>query len=176
MIGAKRALLFDIRESAAVTGIDRQSLANMVAAGVIRPALWGRKGPTLGHRFSPAQLLGLAVVGALRDSPRRAGTAYQKEVLTYFEGLDPGSLAWWLEVRTDEGAREAAAASFTSPDATRIFGDRGRPRLDSDARTAEDVLARIDRVAEAVARRCGLADPAPGRMGGTPGGVKGKRT
>jgi hypothetical protein len=176
---SKPALVFDAKEVCRVTGLDRLFLANWVVNGVVTPAVWGKRGTNCGHRFSVAQTIALAIIAALRDSPRRCGSAYAKLLLEHFESLDDAARDWWLVDAPDEAARESVAASTSGPAATRLFGDFGNPSLPSAVQTHKDIFRRLSLVADALRERgvplgpaAGL-DPAPGRMSGTP---KTKRT
>jgi hypothetical protein len=181
-IRTKPALVFDAKEVCRVCELDRLFLANWVTNGVVTPHIWGKRCKDLGHRFSVGQTVALAIIAALRASPRRCGNEYAKLLLEHFAGLDDAAIDFWLEDRKDAASEEGLASGMANPTADAIFGNHGAPRLPGDEAIHKDILRRVDRVRDAVRALRGLPpgpaglDPAPGRLTGAAKGTKDKRT
>jgi hypothetical protein len=152
--------------AAEALGIDGQTLRHLVAKGVVEPAVRGRVRKGRPHRFSPAQLTGLAVGIGLWRSPRRASLEYMKALVELFERMGDRALGIWLGLAgdwDDPHAEETMPGWSAREPFTR---DKGNPRLASDDATKADIVRRLERVKALLRAELAksAADAAPGRL------------
>src|SRR5262249_24407832 len=59
--------LFNVPEASRLTGWLEQTIRNHVSTGLLKPAVPGKKGSTVGHKFGLVQVLSLASAMKFRD-------------------------------------------------------------------------------------------------------------
>jgi hypothetical protein len=149
------SLTFTLEETADICLMRPRLLHRWIEDGRLTPAVPGSKGRGLWHRFSPMQLIGLAIAAGMAKSKRGCSLAYVEEVLTTFSAMSESALEHWLAIRRDVYSEEARAVFDQAP----IFGsdDDVSFMMPSDVETIRDVVGRVERVEEAIRRRLGLS-------------------
>lgn len=65
-------ITFTLQETARICGFDPQRLRQWISEGLLNPAVRGGRGPGNGHRFTPQQMIGLAMAWSF--APKRCPT------------------------------------------------------------------------------------------------------
>jgi hypothetical protein len=147
-------LSFLLEEAAEISLFRPQGLRKWIAKGRLVPAYPGSVGRP--HRFSPQQLVGLAVSAGMIKSPRGCSPEYAYRMVALFGAMSDEALAWWLGQR-DAWTEEAFAVwrghlpgveEGTTP---------------ADERAFEELKERVRRVGDAILARF---DPGADRTAG----------
>jgi hypothetical protein len=162
---------FRHNETAFICEMSAKMLHNWVGEGRVVPAEPGSRGRYSGHRYSPQQLLGLAIVAAFVRSKRGCSADYVKEVLDTFTDMPDSALEHWLSTRRDAYTEEARAKWDKSP----LFDPPPKTMTDfsippkevpfvqvwtpSDEELLCDMICRVERVKEAILKRLGIEPP-----------------
>jgi hypothetical protein len=153
------SLTFTLEETAEICLMRQKLVHKYIELGLLTPAVPGSKGRGCWHRFSPQQLIALAVAAGLVRSKRGCSLEYVNEVIETFSNMSESVLEHWLAVRRDAYTEEAKAkfdkaAIFELADDVEVFGVVVEP----DMETLRDVVGRVDRVEEAILKRLGKGE------------------
>ena|SRR5579885_2679063 len=158
--------MYTKRKVCSLTGLPMSTLERWMESGLICPAIPGQRGR--GHKalFSDQQLLGLAVIQALRVE-KGCGVSYAVEVYDLFGSMSEAELDGWLSDYAANGVDwgEEVAEGFQRRSVLEhpaLFKkDAGD---DATTATSRRVMARIRPVEMYLRQRRGIPEPSTPRV------------
>jgi hypothetical protein len=143
-----RTVFFEIGEVAALSGILKRTLLEWARLNAVVPKWRGRAGRYNTHQYSAQQLLGLTILGCIKERSRGIiGPTLARTLMLEAEKISDEDMDRWLRSGTEHEAPHDAEAGHSLEDVLAI------------ARLAEDMpgswLPRLDRVVQAMRRKAG---------------------